>query len=156
MSESVVIFLATRLHILILLIGVIFVLLSKSKRKKLLWVTALTLPVALLASRVASYLYFNPRPFVVDGSDSLIFHIADNGFPSDHMLLVSTISVIVLMFNKPLGITLIALSVLVGLGRVSSGVHHSVDILGSIVIAIVAVSVSHLFIHKLIFKNYGT
>jgi len=157
MSELVIIFLATRLHIFILLIGGTFALfISKSKRKKLFWVTAVTLPVSFLVSRIVSTFYYNPRPFVVDDSSSLLFHIADNGFPSDHMLLVSTIAVIVLMFNRPLGIILLVLSSLVGLGRVLSNVHHSIDILGSVVIATVAILVARVVTNKFFLEKYET
>ena len=154
MSETVIIFLATRLYFLVLLGGAIFALLiPKTKQVKLCWITFFTLPLSFILSRVVSYLYFNPRPFVSHDFDPLIFHVADNGFPSDHMLLVSVISMIVYTFNKPIGIGLIVLSVLVGLGRVLSGVHHLLDILGSFVIAVSVVYLVHLFFNRYNNKN---
>jgi len=145
MSEVIVIFLATRLHILIVIMGIIFLLVtSMNQKKKLIQIAIVVLPVSFVLSKIASILYYNPRPFVVGSFDPLIFHIADNGFPSDHMLLVSVIAIIVLMFDRFLGAILILLSILVGMGRVLSDVHHLFDIVGSVVIVLVAVCfVSH-------------
>lgn len=137
MSESIIIFLATRLHIFIVLAAAVFaVFISKSLRTKFLLLSAFTLPLSFLLSRVVSRLYYNPRPFMVDDFTPLVQHIADNGFPSDHTLLTATIASIVFVYNKPLGVSLFGLSVMVGVGRVLAGVHHSIDVAGSIIIAV--------------------
>jgi len=151
MSEAVIIFLAARLYIVVLLIGTVSALVvSRNKRRGLLWMTVVALPVSFLASRIVSTFYYNPRPFVVDGLVPLLQHAADNGFPSDHTLLVATVSFIVLAYNKKMGLLLLFLSVLVGLGRVLAGVHHVLDIVGSFFVAAAAVYVSFVLVHAYI------
>lgn len=155
MSESAVIFLATRLHMLVLLAWVLFLFyIKKETRLRMILLTSISLPISFLISRVASYFYFNPRPFVVDGFESLVFHVADNGFPSDHMLLVSTLSMAVFAVNRTVGFAFILLSVLVGLGRVMAGVHHVLDVVGSLVISILAVCLGYIFISKFVNKKF--
>jgi len=154
MNDWIIVFSASRLHVVVIVLAVVFVAYaSKHTRKRVLLLSLFSLAASLILSRIVSQFYYSPRPFVTDEIIPLIQHVADNGFPSDHMLLVSTITVVVLMYTRSLGSILIVLSVLVGLGRVFSGVHHPVDILGSVIIAVIAVLVSYLFIHKYIFEK---
>jgi undecaprenyl-diphosphatase len=102
--------------------------------------------VALLLSQVASALYYDPRPFVVEHITPLIPHAADNGFPSDHALLTSFLAFVVLAYSKRLGSLMLVIALLVGAARVGAHIHHPVDIVGSFVIAAVAAGVVTLFI----------
>ncbi|MDE2188512.1 MAG: undecaprenyl-diphosphatase [Patescibacteria group bacterium] len=85
---------------------------------------------------ICGWFYYDPRPFVVGNFTPLIPHAADNGFPSDHALLVSSIAMIGTMWNKKLGLVLWILAALVAVGRVCVGVHHPIDVIGSAVIAV--------------------
>jgi len=80
-------------------------------------------------------------------------HVANNGFPSDHTLLATTIAMLVYIFDKKLGIFLLVVSFLVGASRVVSGVHHWLDINGSIIIALVIFWLTKKYILPKIFKN---
>lgn len=95
---------------------------------------ALSYPLSILARA----LYDNPRPFVVENFTPLIQHLSDNGFPSDHTLLLASLAAGVGFFNKKTASFLWLIVILVGVSRVLSGVHHYADILGSIVIALIA------------------
>ncbi|MBM3205141.1 hypothetical protein FJZ48_04175, partial [Candidatus Uhrbacteria bacterium] len=77
-----------------------FLCLQKNAKVKLFWFSIITVPTIFILSRIASRLYFHPRPFVVEGVAPLIPHAPDNGFPSDHALLSFTISAIVFTQNK--------------------------------------------------------
>ena len=93
--------------------------------------------------------YYDPRPFVVGHFVPLIQHAADNGFPSDHTLLVAALAMVGTYWNKWLGAALWVIVFLVGSARVYTGVHHAIDILASIIIAIVAVIVWHAIVDRL-------
>ena len=97
---------------------------------------ALTLPLTFIVSKIGALLYFDPRPFVVGHFIPLIPHEPDNGFPSDHVLLCASIAAVVFPSNKYLGIVLLLLTLMVGVARVHTGVHHAIDIIGSLVIAL--------------------
>jgi len=96
-------------------------------------------PLALAVAKVLNLFIKNPRPFVVEHMKPLIDHAADNGFPSDHTLLTMTIAAIVFVYHRKLGIALAFCALVVGWARVMAKVHHPIDIVGSIIIAIVAV-----------------
>lgn len=119
----------------VFLSGIYFFKADKTLKKKIMIFSAIALPSVLLVASIAGQLYDNPRPFVVEQFTPLVPHAADNGFPSDHVLLVSAIAAIFSFFNRHLGIGLWYLACLVALGRVYVGVHHPIDVLGSMAIA---------------------
>lgn len=147
MVNEIIVFIATKVHIFILLCAILSVFfIEPFKRKQILLLTLISLPAVFITSRVMSFFVYNPRPFVVDAVEPFFPHIANNGFPSDHALLVATIASLVFVYNKPLGIVLFGLGILVGVARVLSDVHHASDIIGSFVIAILTVYFSYMFI----------
>jgi len=95
------------------------------------------LPLTYAVAKIGSLLYFDARPFVVGNFIPLFSHIPDNGFPSDHTLLAGALAVITFFYNKKTGLIFFLLSFLVGASRVMAGVHHWMDVFGSLVIALV-------------------
>jgi len=59
----------------------------------------------------------------------LVPHGADGGMPSHHMVFMMSIAIMVYLFNKKLGLLLIAMSVTSGIARISAGIHYPSDIL---------------------------
>ena len=93
------------------------------------------LPAMYILLIVAGMVYFDPRPFVVGNFTSRIPHAPDNGFPSDHTLLCSATASIVFFYNKKFGGVLWLLTALVGASRVYTGLHHPLDIIASVAMA---------------------
>jgi len=112
-----------------------FLYARKRTKRKMLLLSLIALPAAYAVAKIAGIFYFNPRPFISDGVVPLFTHVASNGFPSGHMLFAAALATIVLMFNRPVGILLWVMAVVVGIARVLAGVHHYIDILGASVIA---------------------
>lgn len=134
--DIIAILIAEKLHIVVMLLGIASVSsIKNTQRLQVLVLASFVLPLIFVSSRGASFLFENPRPFLVNDFTPLISHASDNGFPSDHALLVFAIASIVFTFNKMAGAGLFLLAVLVGVGRVVVGVHHLIDIVGSFVIA---------------------
>lgn len=145
-----IILLAKYFYLIVAVIGVLVVLMeSKKDQINTVKLAVAALPLSFIFSRIASALFYNPRPFVVEKITPLIEHAADNGFPSDHTLFVMTISAIVFAYNKKAGMILALLSLVVGLSRVLAKVHHGVDILGSIGIAFLATYLCFVGLKKL-------
>lgn len=96
--------------------------------------------VAIVLAKLGSHLFYDPRPFVSGHFIPFFAHGNDNGFPSDHTLLGSLIACATLVYNRRLGAIALAFAVLVGLARVIAGVHHLLDIVGSVVISALAVA----------------
>ncbi len=117
--------------------------LKGKKRIYLILLSAISLPIAFIVSRIAGALFYNARPFVVGHFAPLIDHAADNGFPSDHVLLAATLSTLVFFMNRRLGTIAWVVTVVVGISRVAAGVHHPSDIVGSALIALGSVFAAH-------------
>ncbi len=134
--DSIIIFGARHLTAVMILIALVFFLrLSREKKKEMIMFAIITLPIIYLTAKISSFFYFNPRPFVVGNFVPLVAHVPDNGFPSEHTLLSAAVASIAYFFNKKLGIILFILALLVGASRVLAGVHHSLDVAGSVIIA---------------------
>jgi undecaprenyl-diphosphatase len=147
MGDFLIVFGAKYLIAVPVLVLLAYFLFSRGKvLRQLAWLTLLSLPVAYILGRIAGVLYNDPRPFVVDNFTPLITHAADNGFPSDHTLFAATLAMIVLYVNKRVGIALWIVALLIGISRIFAGVHHTTDIIGSVIIALIAVLLSQYII----------
>lgn len=116
--------------------AVAFLMMPNDKKKKATIFAAFVLPLSFILAKVLSFFFYNPRPFVSEKITPLILHAADNGFPSDHTLLSSALAAIVFSFNQKVGSLLWILSLLVGFSRVLAGVHHALDIAGSVMVVL--------------------
>jgi undecaprenyl-diphosphatase len=148
--DLLIIFAAKYLIVLPVLVLLFYIFFTPGNtRRRLLWLSVIAMPVAYILARLAGLLYYNARPFVVGHFTPLVAHAADNGFPSDHVLFAATIAMIVLYVNKRAGAFLWIAALLIGIARVLAGVHHVLDIVTSIVIAVIAVVGSQYVISKL-------
>ncbi len=137
--DFIVIFIAQYLYLFVTLIGAIFFFLQPWRVKKSMMVCgAIIAPLAYVVSRIAGLLYYDPRPFVVGNFIPLIAHAADNGFPSDHVLLTGAIAMVIWFYNKKLSSILWLLALLIGWARVYSGIHHVMDIAGSVAFVLIS------------------
>lgn len=147
--NSIIIFAASYLYILALAVAVVFFLVQPRKiQKNMVVCGVIVAPLAYLLSRIAAFFYYDPRPFVVGHFIPLIAHVADNGFPSDHVLLTGAVAAILWFYNKKLSGILWLLAVLIGAARVLAGVHHVTDIAGSVVIVLLAATVYEIIVRK--------
>jgi len=135
--DTFIIFLAGYLHIVIVLLAFfLFLRVSISYKARLIVIMAIAAPLAVVVGKIASALYITVRPFVALNLTPLVAHAADNGFPSEHTLYAMTIAGAVFLIHKRWGSFLAVLALLVGVARVVALVHNPIDIIGSIVIAV--------------------
>jgi len=146
MINLIFIFGAKYLYLGIIIIAFIWFLSQNNSRKReILLLGCICLPLIFIASGIAGRLYYKPQPFVVGNFEPLIPHQADNGFPSHHTLLVSAVSAIVFLFNRRLSLVLWFLTLFVGFSRIYAGVHHIIDVIASIFISIIAITLTYFF-----------
>jgi len=80
-----------------------------------------------------SLFYFHPRPFMENIGITLINHVPESSFPSDHTTFMLSIAFTLLLLKntRNIGFILMLMGVVGGLSRVAAGVHYPLDILGS-------------------------
>jgi undecaprenyl-diphosphatase len=143
---------AARYLIIVPVAAVAYILLSlKGRKRKEFLILLLTSGVlSLLFAKIASHLYYDPRPYIKDGVTPLFAHSGDpNGFPSDHTLFSAFVGFAALSYSKRIGAALLVVAALIGWARVASGVHHFVDILGSFALT----GIAYLLVSSLIKKQ---
>ena len=86
-------------------------------KKKFLKLSIPAMGLAYVLGLISRLLFYNPRPFIVSNFKPLIDHVADNGFPSDHTLLVASIASVVTVFNKKIGIILWLITLMVAVSK---------------------------------------
>lgn len=96
--------------------------------------------VAYILAKIAGFIYRGERPFVASGQAPKASYLQNGGFPSDHVLFVFTITLIVWASTKnvKVSLALLAMSILVGVGRILALVHTPLDVAGGVFFAIVA------------------
>ena len=147
--DNLTIFVAKYLLVFVVLgIVVIWLMLPKEQRGQAAVTIVTTGILALILSRIAGSLYYDPRPFVNHNVIPLIPHAADNGFPSDHALFTMALTAIAFFYNKKIAWIMLALTALVGIARVMAHVHSPIDIIGAWVIAVVAAVASYYLVDK--------
>lgn len=116
---------------------VVWLRLTTADKKRFIILAIAGAILTLILAKLGSKVFYNPRPFVVGHFTPYFSHGNDNGFPSDHTLFASFLAFLSWHYSKKLGISLFVVALLIGLSRVIAGVHHLIDIIGSIVFAFI-------------------
>jgi len=119
--------------------AVIWLFLPRPDKVGLAMQAVVSLAIAVVLVKLAGAVHADPRPFVVDPSIKPWAHLADNGFPSDHIALAATVAFLVMTYRRGLGAVLLAASIMVGAARMVAHVHHGQDIIAGLLIAVLAV-----------------
>ncbi len=99
---------------------------------------ALLAVLAYGASLVLTGIVSDPRPYIVARTRALTPVGHDNGFPSDHTLLAAALTASLWWIDRRLLAAFAVGTLLIALGRLGIGAHHTLDVLGSLAIAAVA------------------
>ena len=148
-----------RLAIFLLMISSIFfysylhfMVLWRSRFKNRVIKSVFLTCVSLLVGYVISLFYHHPRPFVMGVGTTFIEHAPTASFPSNHMLIFSTIALSYLFAQrKMIGIILLFLSFVVAWSRIYLGVHFPLDMLGAFIVALLVNTAGYYF-----WNAYGT
>lgn len=121
----------------LLIVGLLMTwFLGRYTSKALVLQAIITTIIALLIGYVVSLIFPHPRPFVIDVGQTLIPHAATASFPSNHMLIFSSIALCYLFAKQTkIGVALLTLALMVAWARIYVGVHFPLDMLGGFIIA---------------------
>ncbi|MFT4063761.1 undecaprenyl-diphosphatase [Paraburkholderia sp.] len=137
LALTLAIFLAERLIWAVpLLIGTGWLRGSETTRKTMLVATAAGW-LGLLINQVIGLTWLHPRPFMIGLGHTLIPHVADSSFPSDHLTLwwAVAFSLMLQRGSRIAGIGLALLGIPIAWARIYLGVHFPFDMAGAATVA---------------------
>jgi undecaprenyl-diphosphatase len=110
---------------------------GRSSARAGLLATAIAGPLALLANQAIGLFWYEPRPFMIGLGRTLLHHMPENSFPSDHTTLIVTIGIGLLATGaaRRWGVIVVTTGILVGWARIYLGLHFPIDIFSSVLIA---------------------
>lgn len=119
-----------------ILIGIGWLRGNENTRKTLLVATASGL-LGLLTNQIIGLAWSQPRPFMIGLGHTLIPHVADSSFPSDHLTLWWSVAFSFLLQQRLLraGVALVLFGLPIAWSRIYLGVHFPLDMLGAIAVA---------------------
>ncbi|MBF6592462.1 MAG: phosphatase PAP2 family protein [Ktedonobacterales bacterium] len=127
---------------LVFLIGAAWVIVAVARRRQLTLATIarilLMLVLAFAAAKVLTHLVVDPRPYILEHTQPLTPTSRDNGFPSDHVLLAAALTASLAWFARRFISLFAAATLLVMVGRLAVEAHHTIDVVGSVGIVLVA------------------
>lgn len=101
-------------------------------------------------TEIIRYVYNRPRPFeALEGVRQLIFHDGGGSFPSGNAAYSFAIAMAVYFYYPKTSTIFFLVSIAMGAGRVSAGVHWPSDILGGAVVGIASA-----WILRIVFSRY--
>lgn len=107
------------------------------------WRIALAGATAWLAAKAIGHFYQpnDLRPYQQLGVDAKASYLDNPGFPSDHMLFSTFLTLAVWFATKHrnLTITMVILTAVIGLGRILALVHAPIDVLGGLLIPFIGI-----------------
>lgn len=152
--NTIIVFCAQYLYLFVIVgIGITWLLTTKNLKVQLIVATVIAGATAFILSRIASKLYYDPRPFVAQHVKALIAHQTDNGFPSDHALLTMTLASITYCFNRKIATVMLFLTFIIGIARVLAKVHAPLDIGAGWFFGIIG-AIAGYYLSAWLFKKY--
>lgn len=116
---------------------------GNSDRRGQLVSTFLGAELALGLNQIAGLIWFHPRPFMVPVGNTLVEHVADSSFPSDHVTFMAAIAIgLWWLACERIAAGLAAiLTILVAWSRIYLGVHFPFDMAGGLLTAVIGMLV---------------
>ena len=110
-------------------------------------VSLLGLAVSLLVARQIGHTISGTRPFVTESwVVQLVGHKADSGLPSNHATGAFALAAGVLWSHRRTGAAMLALALLVAIGRVAVGVHWPSQVLLGALLGVMVASLAHALV----------
>ena len=135
------VFLAQYLNWVVALALIVYLLATRQSK---LWLKLLgSCAMAMLMAYLLGHLYYHPRPFVVGLGQALVPSRDTSSFPSRHLTFYWGLVLPLCGFvrTRRLGVYLVVLGLAEAWARVYVGVHYPLDMVGSMLVALVASSV---------------
>ncbi|OGI95790.1 hypothetical protein A2917_00560 [Candidatus Nomurabacteria bacterium RIFCSPLOWO2_01_FULL_42_17] len=144
--DNLIIFFASYFLYIVIISALLFLFFQKKWREFIL--VCLSGGAAYILAKILKILIHTPRPFDPFPQVQSLFVETGYAFPSGHTMVASAIAFALFFTNKKVGYVFMFFALVIGLARITAGVHFPVDILGGLILgSIVALFMKH-FVKK--------
>ena len=132
---------------IVFVLFLIYLWFNKNKDKGLALYSGYSAILGILLNFFITLFYFHPRPFMDKIGTLLVNHAPETSFPSDNTTFMLSIAFMLLYFKetRKAGIIFSILGILGGISRIFCGLHYPLDVIGSILVALVSSCVIFTF-----------
>jgi undecaprenyl-diphosphatase len=150
--DALIIFFGQYFSYLLIIIFCLFLYFLKRDQKTKLSSFIITIVSALALSSALTYLirflYHRPRPFTAFAIKNLLVETSYS-FPSHHATFFFTMATVIYLYNKNWGRGFFIAALIICLSRIIAGIHYPSDILGGMIIGVLAGYLTSYLIKKL-------
>ncbi len=138
-DETAVFFAESGTYLLMLALVIFWYMANDQRRYSLLEATEASI-FGLLINQFLGLMIYYPRPYMVGLVKPLMAHAPENSFPSDHATLMLAVAFYLLCRQswRKQGLLLFILALATAWGRIYSGIHFPLDMLGSFAVAVLS------------------
>lgn len=113
---------------------------GRQDRRGALLATVLGVSAALAMNQLLGLLWYEPRPFMVGLGHTLVFHVVENSFPSDHATFLWSLGfgLITTGAARGWGVLVCVCGLLVAWARIYLGLHFPIDMAISLSVGLAA------------------
>ncbi|MDE2610988.1 MAG: undecaprenyl-diphosphatase [Burkholderiales bacterium] len=124
--------------------------------KQALVLAALSGLTGLLINQLIGMVWDHPRPFVLGLGHTLIAHAPDSSFPSDHLTLIWSVALALVLQSRwrRIGVLVLLAGLPIAWARIYVGVHFPLDMAGSLAVGAIAAWLAHALRDSLVVTTY--
>jgi undecaprenyl-diphosphatase len=131
--DQAIIFFAVYFPFLVAALALLFLIFYHYKWKEIIIVFFSGI-VAYVCAYILKFLFHTLRPFLALPDVHALFFESGYAFPSGHATFFTALAFLIYFYNKKAGYTFMFFALIIGLARITAGVHFPVDILGGFIL----------------------
>lgn len=118
--------------------GFMFLIYKSFMKGKVFVIYTFTIIFSWFLAFILKLIFQIERPFI-ELSLTPLFYETGYSFPSEHMALLSALSLVFYKINRKIGILMLVFTLLVGVSRMVIGVHYTLDVTAGLVLGVLTV-----------------
>ena len=128
--DSVIVFFGNTLPFILLAFTLVYFVFIKKNIMRFLMIFIIVICSAMVTEFLKWIVFRHPRPFLALPDVVQLINIESFGsFPSQHATIFAALATGVYIYDRKMGIVFIICAVIIGLARISAGIHFPFDIL---------------------------
>jgi len=139
-------FLSAEILIYLLALWMVFTWIRGNRGSRIILLYALISTLLGLAlNQVIGLFWYHPRPFEMGVGNTLVSHVVESSFPSDHAVMFFSIGLAFLLAKatRRWGLLITLFGSVVAWSRVYLGIHFPLDMLGSLIVSTLSVGITY-------------